>query len=51
MQETGFDSRVGEIPWRREWLPTQVVFPGEFHGQRSLMGYSPWSHKESDTTE
>ena len=38
-------------PWRREWLPTPVFFPGEFHGQRSLAGYSPWEHKEWDTTE
>ena len=45
MQETGFDSWVGKIPWRSEWLPTPVVFPGEFHGQRSLMGYSPWVAK------
>ena len=28
-------------PWRREWPPTPVFFPGEFHGQRSLEGYSP----------
>ena len=33
-------------------LATHSVFlPGEFHGQRSLIGYSPWGHKESDTTE
>ena len=43
---------VMKIPWRREWLPTPVFFLlGEFHEQRSLMGYSPWGHKESDTTE
>ena len=36
---------------RREWLPTPVFFPGEFQGQRSLAGYSPWGHKETDTTE
>ena len=36
---------------RREWLPTPVFLPGESHGQRSLAGYSPWGHKESDTTE
>ena len=42
---------VGKIPWRREWQPTPVFLPGEFHGKRSLVGYSPWSHKESDTTE
>ena len=30
------------IPWRREWLPTPVFLPGEFHGQRIMVGYSPW---------
>ena len=33
---------VGKMPWRREWLPTPVFLPGEFHGWRSLVGYSPW---------
>ena len=42
---------VRKIPWRRKWQPTPVFLPGEFHGQRSLAGYSPWGHKESDTTE
>ena len=51
MQETGFDPWVRQIPWRREWLPTPVFLPGGFHGQRSLVGNSPWDHKESDTTE
>ena len=37
--------------WRREELSTPVLWPGEYHGQRSLAGYSPWSQKESDTTE
>ena len=37
--------------WRRKWLPIPVPLPGEFHGQRSLAGCSPWGHKESDTTE
>ena len=37
--------------WRRKWQPTSVFLPGKFHGQRSLVGYSPWSHKESDMTE
>ena len=46
-----FDPWVGKIPWRREWLPTPVFLPGEFHGDRSLVGYSSWSHKELDTTE
>ena len=41
----------GKIPRRREWQPTAVFLPGEFHGQRSLAGYSPWYHKESDTTD
>ena len=46
-----FDPWVGKIPWRWAWQPTPVLLPGESHGQRSLMGYSPWGHKESDTTE
>ena len=46
MQRLGFDPWVGKIPWRREWLPTPVFWPGEFHEL-----YSPWGHKESDTTE
>ena len=44
-------SWVGKIPWRRERLPTPGFLPGESHGQRSLVGYSPWGHKESDMTE
>ena len=47
----GFDPWVLKIPWRRDGLPTSVSLPGEFHGQRSLVGYCPWGHKESDTTE
>ena len=43
--------RYGKIPWRREWLPTPVFLPGEFHGQRSLVGYSPLGRKESDATQ
>ena len=39
------------MPWRRKWQPTPVLLPGKFHGLRSLVGYSPWDHKESDTTE
>ena len=42
MQETWF----GKIPWRREWLPTPIFWPGEFHGL-----YSPWGRKELDMTE
>ena len=46
-----FNPWLGKIPWRREWLPTPVSLLGEFHGQRSLADYSPWSGKESDMTE
>ena len=38
----GFSPWVRKIPWRREWQPTLAFWPGEFHGQRSLAGYSPW---------
>ena len=41
----------GRFPWKREWLPTPVFLSGEFHGHRSLAGYNPWGHKESDMTE
>ena len=46
-----FDPWVRKIPWRRAQQPTPVFLPGEFHEQKSLAGYSPWGHKESDTTE
>ena len=39
------------MPWRREQQPIPVFLPGEFHGQRSLEGYSPWGHIESDATD
>ena len=42
---------LGRYHWRRVWQPTPVFLPGESHGQRSLVLYSPWGHKESDTTE
>ena len=47
----GFDPWVGKIPWRRAWQPTPVFVPGESKERRWLAGYSPWGHKESDTTE
>ena len=47
----GFDLWVGRIPWRREWQPSPVFFPGESHGQRSQEGCGPWDGKELDTTE
>ena len=46
----GFDSCVRRIPWRNKWQPTPVFLPGESHGQRSLVGYGSWGHKELDTT-
>ena len=46
----GFDPWVRKIPWRRAWQPTPVFLPGESHGQTRLVD-SPWSRKESDTTE
>ena len=48
---TRFNSWVEKIPWRREWQPTPIFLPGEFQGQRSLVGYSPWGHIELDRTE
>ena len=45
-----FNPRVREIPWRRKWQPTPLFLPGESFGQRSVVDYSPWGHKESDTT-
>ena len=58
MQETAcqcrrheFDPRVRKISWRSAWQPTLVFLPGESHGHRSLVGYTPWGRKESDTTE
>ena len=46
----GFDPLVRNIPWRRKWPPTPVFSPGKSHGQRSLVGCSPWGFKEQDTT-
>ena len=51
MQETWVRSLGQEYPLEKAWQPTPVFFPGEFHGQRSLMGYCPWGYKELDTTE
>ena len=39
------------LNWRRKWQPTPVFLLGQFHGQRSQAGYSPWGHKESGMTE
>ena len=43
--------QVGKIPWKRARPPTPVFLPGESHGQKSLVGYSPQGRTESDTTE
>ena len=50
-ERPGFDPWFGKIPCRRKWQPTSAFLPGKSLGQRSLVGYSPWGHKESDTTE
>ena len=47
----GFDPWVKKILWRRKWQATPVCLPGESHGQRSLLGYSPWGRKELNLTE
>ena len=46
-----FGPWVRKIPWRRKWQCTPVFLPGKFHGQRNLLCYSSWGHKESDMTE
>ena len=51
VQETWVWSLGLEDAQRRKWVPTPVFLPGKSHGQRSLASYSPWGHKESDTTE
>ena len=45
IRRRAFDPWVGKIPWKMKWQPTPVFLPGKFHGQRSLVGYSPWVHK------
>ena len=51
LQRHGFDPWVRKIPWRRAWQPTPVFLHGESHGQSRVTGYSPWGHRESETTE
>ena len=46
-----FNPCIRKIPWRRAQQPTLVFLPGKSHGQKSLAGYCPWGHKESDMTE
>ena len=51
VQETRVQSLSQKDPLEKEMAPTPVFLPGESHGQSSLVGYSPWDHKELDTTE
>ena len=52
MQATQVQSLgLRKVHWKREWQPTLVFLPEEFRGQRNIVGCSPWSRKESDTTE
>ena len=51
MRETWVQSLGQEDPLKKEMATTPVLLPGKFHGWRSLVGYSPWGRKESDTTE
>ena len=44
----GFHPWVGKVPWRGEWQPTPAFLPGGFHGQRSLVGCSPWGLRVSE---
>ena len=46
-----FDPWVRKFPWRRKWQSASVFLPGTSHGQRSLVGHSPWGHEELDMTE
>ena len=49
--ETQVRSLGQEDPLDEGWLPTPIILPRESHGQKSLAGYNPWGHKESDPTE
>ena len=44
-ERRGFSPWVGKISWRGKWQPTSMFLPGNSHGQRSLVGYSPWGGK------
>ena len=50
-KKCGFSLWVGTISWKRKWQPVPVSLPGKLQGQRSLVGYGPWGHKELDTAE
>ena len=51
IRDLGFYPWLGKVPWRKKQQPTPVFLPGESQGQRSPEGYSPYGHKELDTTE
>ena len=51
VQKTGVLSLGEEDPWGKKWQTTPVFLSGESHGQRSLLGYSPWGRKELNVTE
>ena len=50
-RDVGLMPGSGRFPWKRVWQSIPVFLPGKSHRQRSLVGYSPWSHKELDMTE
>ena len=50
-KKQGFNPWAGKIPWSRKWQPTPVSWHGKFHGQRSLVDYTPWDHKELHMAE
>ena len=50
-RKLGFDPWGRKIPWRRQWQPTQVLWPKKSHGEKSLAGCNPWGCKELDMTE
>ena len=51
-EDTSLDPWVGKIPWKGKWQPTPVFLPGESHGQRGLVGCSPWGlQRIPDMTE
>jgi len=51
MRRHRFDLWFGKIPWRKEMAIHSSIHAGKFHGQGSVVGYSPWVHKELDMTE
>ena len=50
LREVGLILGSGRFPGEKKWQPTPVFLPGESHGQRSLVGYSPCNNRESDMT-